>query len=285
MPLQPVPTARLSGARVLYTDLDGTMLGPKGSFLHGPDGVPTHEPAQALVGLLAAGVDVVPVSGRALPGLIRDSRILGGATVIGEMGGLLAYDHGIEIVRNFGSCPEPDRTPREIVDRDGISEALYAAFIGSLEPHLPWSTFSRDVTALMRGRIETALVDAWLEEHGWGWLTLRDNGRLHGAYLGMAAGRARAYHLLPRGVSKGSAVDLDQTRRSIPRDEAVGIGDAAADLELAEHVGTLVIVRDALLDDPYLTDRIAAMDNVFITRRDQNLGWADVANAITNGVA
>lgn len=280
MPLLPVPAERLRGARVLYTDLDGTMLGPGGSFFHAPDGTATTEPASALTGLLAAGVEVVPVSGRALQGLVRDARILGGPTVIAEMGGYVAYDHGREVIENFGAVPEPGVTPREVMARHAVIESLYAAFGGALEPHMPWSAFPRDVTALMRGRVEPAEVDAWLTDQGWGWLTLHDNGRLHGAYLGLAPGETRAYHLLPRGVSKGTAVGLDRARRGLQRATTVAIGDAAADLELAQDVGTLVIVRDALADDPWMRDVIEKMDNVFITERDQNLGWADVARAI-----
>ena len=35
---------RLSGIKVVYTDLDGTMLGRNGSFLHDPDGKATLQP-------------------------------------------------------------------------------------------------------------------------------------------------------------------------------------------------------------------------------------------------
>lgn len=283
MPLQIVPTERLRGARVLYTDLDGTMLGPGGSFFHAPGGTPTLEPAMALTALLDAGVEMVPVSGRALTGLVRDARVLGGDTVIAEMGGLIAYDHGREVVHNFGATPEPGTTPREIIAKHAVVESLFAAFAGALEPHLPWSTFPRDVTVLMRGRIDPAEVDVWLDEQGWGWLTLHDNGRLHGAYLGLDPGRARAYHLLPRGVTKGSAVSMDRVRRGVRREETVAIGDAAADLELADDVGTLVIVADAVADDAVLAAAIEQMDNVFVTAREMNLGWADVATAIARG--
>ena len=55
---------RLSGIKVVYTDLDGTMLGRNGSFLHDPDGKATLEPAEALLAARAALVDVVPASGR-----------------------------------------------------------------------------------------------------------------------------------------------------------------------------------------------------------------------------
>ncbi|HVL32478.1 MAG TPA: hypothetical protein VM600_02740, partial [Actinomycetota bacterium] len=82
--------ASLAGIKVVYTDLDGTMLGRNGSFLHDPEGVPTLEPVQALLAALHAGIDIVPASGRALRGLQTDARLLGLPTVIAEMGALLS---------------------------------------------------------------------------------------------------------------------------------------------------------------------------------------------------
>ena len=55
---------RLAGIKAVYTDLDGTMLGRNGSFLHDPDGGATLEPAEALLAARAALVDVVQI-GRA----------------------------------------------------------------------------------------------------------------------------------------------------------------------------------------------------------------------------
>jgi hydroxymethylpyrimidine pyrophosphatase-like HAD family hydrolase len=81
--------------------------------------------------------------------------------------------------------------------------------------------------------------------------------------------------LQPRGVSKGLAVAIDRERRGFAREDAVAIGDAFADLELAAEVGTFVIVGDALADDPALAERVRTMDNVLVTDRPQNLGWAD----------
>src|SRR5919198_5423074 len=98
---------RLTGIKVIYTDLDGTMLGRNGSFLHDPAGEARLEPARALLAARAAAIDVVPTSGRALRGLQTDARILGLPTVIAEMGALISYEFGREVVQNFGETPEP----------------------------------------------------------------------------------------------------------------------------------------------------------------------------------
>ncbi|MBA2529358.1 MAG: HAD hydrolase family protein, partial [Euzebyales bacterium] len=67
----------LPPARVVYTDLDGTLLGPGGSLLTGPDGRPSARAATALVRAAEAGLTVVPVSGRRRQQLVNDARLLG----------------------------------------------------------------------------------------------------------------------------------------------------------------------------------------------------------------
>jgi len=156
----------------------------------------------------------------------------------------------------------------------GAVKLLLDQYEGLLEHHTPWSGW-RECTHLFRGRVDTDEADAVLEENGFGWCTLHDNGRLHGEYLGIPKGASRAYHLIPRGVSKGIAVRLDRERRGFARENAVAIGDAFADLELATEVGVFVMVCDALTDDPPLAERVRSMDNVLVTDRPQNLGWAD----------
>jgi len=264
---------RLRGIKVIYTDLDGTMLGRNGSFLHTPEGHPTTEAAQALLAALDAGIDVVPASGRALPGLVTDARLLGLSTVIAEMGALIAYENGREVVENFGPTPEGDRPVRQM-ERCGAIALLLEHYEGRIEYHAPWHTM-RECTQLFRGRIDADEVNALLAAEGHGWLEIHDNGKLRGSYLGLPPGESRVYHLQPRGITKGHAVGLDRERRGFSAEQCVAIGDAMADLELAAYVGTFVLVGDALVGDPQLEARAAALDNVVVTERPQNLGWTD----------
>lgn len=266
---------RLGGIRAVYTDLDGTMLGRNGSFLHDPEGRPTTEPVQALLAAAAAGIDVVPASGRALRGLVTDARILGLQTVIAEMGALIAYGFGAEVVENFGEAP---RGGPPIGHMEAACALLLERYHGRIEYHAPWHRW-RECTQLFRGSLDTAEADVLLAGEGHGWLRLHDNGRLRGEYLGLPAGTAHVYHLQPRGVSKGHAVAIDRRRRGFAREECIAIGDAIADLELAAHVGTFVLVGDALEGHEELAARIESMDNVVVTDRPQNLGWADAVGA------
>lgn len=281
MPAIPLPDAadRLREISVVYTDLDGTMMGRGGSFLHGPDGTPTLDPARALLAAHEAGIDIVPVSGRALTGLLYDARVLSLPTVIADMGAQIAYRFGAEVIENYGATPDHGLTPVRVMEQTGAIDLLLGTYEGRLEFHAPWHR-TRDCTQLFRGLVDPAEVDDLLAVNGHDWLTLIDNGRLHGAYLGLPRGTAHVYHLIPKGVSKGAAVSIDRERRGIPLEHTLAIGDSLADLQLAGSVGTFVLVADALEHDERLAPIVDAADNVVVTVRPQNLGWADTIAAV-----
>jgi len=265
------------GVAVVYSDLDGTMLGAAGSFVHDHDGVHTLEPARALLGALAAGIEIVPCSGRAMPGIAGDARILGMQTAIGEMGAVVSYQGGREVVEHLGAYPGGAKNPFELMHICGAVDLIVERF--RMEPHGPWAR-NREYTALMRGLADTDEVNAALDEAGMGWCALVDNGVLHAGYLGLPPRTAHVYHLLPRGVSKGAAVAADRARREIPRERSVALGDSLADLAMASEVAVVAITADALADDPNLAAAAAAVPNATVTARPGNLGWTDAINAI-----
>jgi hydroxymethylpyrimidine pyrophosphatase-like HAD family hydrolase len=265
--------------RVVYTDLDGTMLGRGGAFTRSPDGSPSVSPAAALVGAHEAGIDVVPCSGRMYRGLISDGRILGLATVIADMGAVLCYETGRELVFNLGAYVGAG-TPVDAMERAGIIEMLLHRFSGRIELHTPWAA-NREYTQLFRGRLDVDDANDALSRSGQDWLELVDNGKLSAAYLDLPEGEAHVYHLLPRGVSKGSAIALDQQRRSLDPGECVAIGDALADLEIASEVAALVLVRDAVEKHPELARRALGIPNAVVTTSPGNLGWAEAMKELS----
>lgn len=273
----PEPFEPPRGVRVVYSDLDGTMLGRGASFVHDPSGAPTLEPAGALLAAAEAGIEIVVCSGRAMPGVAGDARILGLATAIGEMGAVVSYRGGRDLELNLGEYPGGDEPPVTFMEAAGAVRVLTERF--RLEHHTPWSA-SRTYTHLLRGSVDPGEANAALAEAGLGWCVLADNGVLHGAYLGLDAGTARAYHLTPRGVSKGSAIALDRARRGFAREECIAIGDAVADLAMAGEVGLVVLTSDALADDAALAAAAAGVANARATTRPGNLGWADAIAGI-----
>jgi len=269
-------------ARIVYTDLDGTMVGPRGSFWHTAHRDLTADPATALLELHRAGVPLVLVSGRTFEQVVEAARIFAADGGVAELGGTVSWDVGRSVHRMRGELPEHygDRTPMDVMAELGVVEELMADHPGRLEWHAPWHS-THDSDALLRGRVDPLAVDAWLAERGLGWLTLKDNGALpvtSRMTLDPDPLPPRVYHLMPRGISKGSAIAWDLDRRGIDPADAVAIGDSVSDLEMAPAVGRLFITANGAAVDG-MTGLMAAVPNVSVTDGAMGEGWAQAIRA------
>jgi hydroxymethylpyrimidine pyrophosphatase-like HAD family hydrolase len=268
--------------RIVYTDLDGTMVGPRGSFWHTAGRELTADPATALFELHRAGVPLVLVSGRTVEQVIEAARIFAADGAIAELGATVAWDAGRGMQRLRGAMPAEcgDRTPMDVMAELGIVERLLAEHPGQLEWHAPWHT-THDADALLRGRVDPLAVDAWLTEHGVGWLTLKDNGAIPATSrmsLDPDPLPPRVYHLMPRGISKGAAIAWDLERRGLTPADAVAIGDSVSDLEMAPAVGRLWITANGAAVDG-MPRLIEAVPNVSVTDAAMGEGWAQAVRA------
>jgi hydroxymethylpyrimidine pyrophosphatase-like HAD family hydrolase len=261
--------------RVLFSDVDGTLVGRAASFFHGLDGEPTVAPAEALFAAHRAGLEIVLVSGRTRAQLFETGRLLGLRDAIGELGVVVVVE-GVPELRRGAVPPGLGDTPRDAIQRSGALDLLLETFAGRLEPHTPWDR-DREGTALLRGRADRVKADAVLAEAGFEWLWLRDNGRLHAAYPHLGPGEAHAYHLAPRGVTKAGSVRHYLQRRGIAPEQAAAVGDSPADLELVDVVGATFMVANgawAVERDDDLQRR------VITTGASAGDGWAEVVNAL-----
>jgi hydroxymethylpyrimidine pyrophosphatase-like HAD family hydrolase len=268
--------------RILYTDLDGTMVGPRGSFWHTAGHDLTAGPATALLELHRAGIPLVLVSGRTFDQVVEAGRIFAADGAIAELGATVSWDAGRGLHRLRGDMPEAfgDRTPMDVMAELGVVEELIAAHPGRLEWHAPWHV-THDADALLRGRVDPLAVDAWLAERDAGWLTLKDNGTITATSrmtLDPDALPPRVYHLMPRGISKGAAIAWDLERRGLSPDDAVAIGDSVSDLEMAPAVGRLWITANGAETDG-MTELMAAVPNVTVTDAAMGEGWAQAVRA------
>ncbi|MBB3083370.1 HAD family hydrolase [Geodermatophilus sabuli] len=274
--------AASSPVRILYTDLDGTMVGPRGSFWHTATRELTDSPAAALLDLHRAGVPLVLVSGRTFEQLVEAARIFAADGAIAELGSVVSWDAGRSVHHLTGGLPpEYDgRTPMEVMAGLGVVEELLARHAGRLEWHTPWHATHR-TDALLRGRVDPLAVDAELAEMGAGWLTLNDNGSIPATSRMSLAPEAlppRVYHLMPRGISKGAAIAWDLARRGLTPADAVAIGDSVSDLEMAPAVGRLWITANGATVDG-MAGRLAAVPNVTVTDAAMGVGWAQAVRA------
>ncbi len=273
----------LEEVRVVYTDLDGTMMGPMGNFLLNIRREYTLRPVRALVEALRRGVDVVPVSGRSGRQLRETARVLGMRNYIAELGVEIVYDLGERVIINGGpfgdSCPDLYGAIME----SGAVDFLLSRYAKRIEYHTPWSDF-RDCTPLFRGLVDVEEVNRFLDERFPG-LALVDNGVLPRTSPTLEVEELRAYHLMPKGVTKEKAAAQDMRLRGFRKTQVVAVGDSAADLPFAREVGVFFLVRNGLYGNPRLLEEISLYDNVIVTEGFLNEGWAEAIELAVLGEA
>jgi phosphoglycolate phosphatase-like HAD superfamily hydrolase len=279
----PDARVRLARAQVLYTDLDGTLLGRGACLLKDGDGAPSLDAATTVTRLDAAGLKVVITSGRNAKQLMEVSRLLGFDDFIGELGTVRSYREGNRKVYDTGSWPDglllPGETPYEAIVRVGALERLQERFPGLIEYHRPWH-LDREVTHVLRGNVPLAQAQAVLDTLPMP-VTLVDNGIIHPPrHTLVGVDEVHAFHLVPTGVSKARAIATDLAERGLYRDDAIAIGDSAADVEMADAVSLMVAVNNGLAD-PVLVEhaRGRILGQVAATRSGFGSGWAELAEA------
>lgn len=277
----PHADAALARASVLYSDLDGTLLGPGATLLVDASGRPWAGAADAVTSLNAAGLTCVACSGRNRWQLLEISRLLGWDSYIAELGCVIIPGRGEPPIYYTGSWG-PDvlregETPYQAISRVGALDLLFRHFPGRLEEHHPWH-LNREATHVLRGNVSLAEAQALLDTLP---ITVRivDNGIVHPPrHTLRGVHEIHAYHLIPDGVRKHDAVIRDLDRRGLTLDDALSIGDSAVDAEMADAVALGVLVANAA-EDEHAMQAAAARDNVALTHSPRGEGWAEFAAA------
>ena len=244
--------------KALYVDLDGTLLGPRGSLFAAPEGGVSMLGARAVEACLRADVELVVVTGRRQENAYEDARLLGSSSFIFELGCGIVLDGELEWLTD-GLEPSAERgTIHFQITESGAPELLLEAFAGRLQYHEPWSQ-GRDVSHLMRGAIDIDEANALLESRDLGWLRLVDNGVLaaHGVNIpgtafGLDADAVHAYHLLPAGASKARGVARHMQSRGLRPEECIAVGDSREDMEMVAATGAFWLVANGVERDPAL---------------------------------
>lgn len=274
-------TSLLDSVKVVYTDIDGTLLGPKGSLFLTAEKDYTLKPANAIVEALKNDLDIVFVSGRNRRQLKGDARILGLRNYIAELGSQIVYSLGEEVILNVGDFPATEGSLLETMEKMGVATAVLNKFKGYLEHHTPWSE-ERECTYVLRGHVNTDEVNSFLKNQGFLDLIFIDNGIIHrqGTTLRKDLKEIHAYHLLPKTVSKINGVRRDRKIRKIDKKNCIAVGDALSDLEIAPAVGIFFLVKNALTKSINWNEAIKKYPNVFITEEKMGLGFAEVIDFI-----
>jgi hydroxymethylpyrimidine pyrophosphatase-like HAD family hydrolase len=271
-----------SRIRVIYSDLDGTMLGPFGCFFRGPDGAPSLVPAQALVDLLGSDIALMLVSGRTQPQLLDACHVFGADGFVGELGAVIGHEHGREVDVLRGEMPEHyDGTPVDVLLREGVVDALFNRYRGRLEFHAPWHA-GHVADLMLRGQIDPPEVEAWLSDQGFGWVAVHDNGVLPYREMDGVTGTVHVYHVMPGGLTKGTGVAADLARRGLTPDGAIAVGDSISDLSMAPYVQRFFLTANGAASPP-TKGAAATYDNVTICDQANGHGWVQAIRTALGG--
>ena len=258
--------------RCLYVDLDGTLLGPGGSLLHGADGGFALDGVRALQACWRAGVEVVLYSGRRQSSVFENSRIIGSSSYIFELGCGLVIDGELEWLTDGVIPSDTNGTIYEQIERSGAPALLLDRFSGRLEYHTPWS-IGREVSHLFRGAVDPEEARAVLDEAGLGWLRLVDNGVVRAASEQMEGLPViHAYHLIPSGASKARAVARHMQGRGYTAADCIAVGDSREDMDAALVVGAFWLVANALERDPDLGGEVTRRRGVRVALEPYGAG-------------
>lgn len=285
----------LADVKIVYTDLDGTLLAPRGRLLCNYAGEPSAAVPEAIVGLREVGVELVIVTGRSRFQGNELIRVLDALAFIGEMGTVkqrrgaspidIEYDTG-----TFAWDRARYATPYEAIEASGARDALFARFAGKLEMNYP-RCLNRDVTHALRGYADVDEVIAFFRENGYE-LGFEDNGMLFMPSPTLVdCPEVRGYHIVPANTSKAIAVAKDMRERELGPGQAVAIGDGPGDIEMGDSTGKLIVMRNALVShrNGALNERTVELahemaerwpDGTFITQGRCCDGWVEFARRL-----
>jgi phosphoglycolate phosphatase len=227
------------GIRCVYTDLDGTLLGRGASLFRTAEGDFTLLAARALEACHRAGAEVVIKSGRRRAQVMEDARLLGQSSYIFEVGAGLVVD-GETTFLTGDLQPRDGESVHDQIAATGAPELLLGRYEGRLEYHTPFH-LGREVSHVFRGSVDAREANELLAVEGHSALRLVDNGEI--------APGTHTFHLIPAGVSKARAVAAHMRARGYAREECVAVGDSPEDLDVAEVVGRLFLVANAVAGD------------------------------------
>jgi hydroxymethylpyrimidine pyrophosphatase-like HAD family hydrolase len=227
------------GITCIYTDLDGTLLGRGASLFRTAEGDFTLLAARALEACHRAGAEVVIASGRRRAQVMEDARLIGQTAYIFEVGSGLVIDGETTFLTGVLQ-PREGETVHAQIAAGGAPDLLIRKYAGRLEPHVPFNV-DREVSHLFRGSVDVDEANELLAAEGHAGVRLVDNGEI--------GPDTHTYHLIPAAVSKASAVAAHMRARGYAPEQCVAVGDSREDLEVAEVVGRLFLVANAVAGD------------------------------------
>jgi phosphoglycolate phosphatase len=271
--------------KVVFCDLDGTLLGRGGSLIHAHDGAPNRASSEAAFLLADRGIPLIPTTGRGARSALEDARRLGVHTYICEGGSLLVFNGEEHWIGGYE--PRDGRSVFEQIEATGAPELLLGHFGSRLEPHLPYYRQRAAIHNFRGTNVDLGEANALLAElttrQGVPPLVLVSNGAVPERMADPSIDRhdpVLSYHLRPTGAGKAEAVASCLGLLGRSPDEAIAIGDSHADFEMHRAVGTVYVVCNALVADPGLAALIAQTPNAVLVEQAGPEGVLEVVETV-----
>jgi len=261
--------------KVIYTDLDGTLLNDMGCLIKDVEGKFFYDAVSLFKKIEKKGWDLVLVSGRSRVQLRYNAMLMGVKNFIPELGCEMVYDLGREVHVTFDSAKLNYKITKGGKDLVEIIKIFSKAFPGKIESQLEWS-MGRSYNALFFGDIDIDRANSLLIENGYEGLELVDNGFSKLVSLDIDVEHLRIYNLIPRGVDKASAIKLDRKIRKLVKNNCIALGDSVEDIKMAKEVGAFFLMKNAIDRDGRVAELIKDYDNIFVTSKIMNHGWTEV---------
>ena len=154
----------LKELKVIYTDLDGTLLNDKGCLVKDWRGDYYLGVIKQLEKISKNNWDIVLVSGRNKVQLKYNAQFIGVKNYIAELGSELVYDLGKKVFVTFDNKKyHYDLTykSKELLD---IIKLFKEKFPGKIDSNMKWS-INRSYNALLFGEIDMDLANKELEDN------------------------------------------------------------------------------------------------------------------------
>lgn len=265
----------LNDLKVIYSDLDGTLLNDRGCIIKDYKSDYYFEAVRLLPMAAEKNWDIVLVSGRNKFQLRYNAQMIGLKNYIAELGAELVYNLGEEVYVTFDDQKEKYDLTYGGKDLIRIIELFKKNFPGKIENRIDWSRY-RSYNALFFGEINLEKANKLLKDEGYSGLILVDNGFSSLVDLELGIEKLHIYNLMPFGVSKAGGIKLDKRIRNFDTKNCIALGDSLEDLKMAGEVKYFFLMQNALEHKEVMLEELRKHNNVFVTNDVMNKGWAEV---------
>jgi len=243
--------SNISEVKVIYTDLDGTMLNQRGCLIMDDEDNYYFGALEQLKILFSKNIDVVLVSGRSKTQLKYNAQMMNLKNYISEHGSEVVYDLEREVHATF----DKNKLKYSFADLGPDLEALVGllkkAFPMQIHYEAAWNR-GRYANILFLGEIDLNKANKLLEKNGYGDSVIINNGPTALFPTNLNVNKVYIYNLMPKGIDKSIGVKLDKKIRKFSRKNCIALGDSLEDLKMAGEVSYLFLMNNNFHEEKIL---------------------------------